>query len=55
MRHLQLEHHDRDDDREDAVAERFESALAHALADDAVTAFALRAIQVVVGDLDERA
>jgi hypothetical protein len=29
MRNLHLEHHDRDDDREDAVAERFESVLDH--------------------------
>src|SRR5262249_45850559 len=29
MRHLQLENHDRDDDREDAVGEGFEASLAH--------------------------
>jgi hypothetical protein len=31
MRDLHFEHHDRDDDREDAVAERLESVLAHSL------------------------
>src|SRR5216110_483125 len=29
VRHLQLEHHDRDDHRDHAVAERFEPAFAH--------------------------
>src|SRR5687767_281277 len=30
VRHFQLEHHDRDDDRQHAIAERLESAFGHA-------------------------
>jgi hypothetical protein len=29
VRHLQFEHHDRDDDRDHAVAEGFESSFGH--------------------------
>jgi hypothetical protein len=29
VRHLHLEHHDRDDDRQDPVAKRLEPVLAH--------------------------